>query len=168
MRTAETVRHADAARVDGQAAIGQPDEGHVGVAEHRGLFVSSGEYLGPPVERRVDEGDFLVVAGSGMAEQGGAETVDIEGDGQGQAGEVVAELGRELRRRPRHHRVRWVVRHRDQLAVAVASHPYRSVAEVEQTLQRRHRHRSGRDVTGQHDPVDRRAVDLGQDRLQRR
>jgi hypothetical protein len=96
VRAGAAVEHADAAGVDDEAAVGEPDEGHVGVAEHHGLLGTSGEHLIPPAEGGVDEGDFLVVAGSRVAEQGRPEAVDVERDRQGKAGEVGEKVGGEL------------------------------------------------------------------------
>ena len=93
MRAGAAVGHADAAGVDDQASVGEPDEGHVGVAEYHGLLGTPGEHLGPSAEVGVDEGDLLVVARGRVTEQGRPEAVDVERDGQGKAGEVGAEFG---------------------------------------------------------------------------
>ncbi len=82
------VRHADAAGVDDEAAVGEADVRHVGVAaDHRADCLGDlREDLRPAVGVGVDQDDLLVVAGCGVTEEDVAEATDGERAGRGQGG----------------------------------------------------------------------------------
>ena len=142
VRALAAVRHADAARVDDLAPVGQPGERHVGVpADHRHHLVGQfGEDLGPPLKPGVDDDHLLVVARGGVAEDDRAEIVDLERDRVGQAGQPVHVVGGKLARGPRRNGVANVVDHAagqvHEFPVRVAAHPGDAVAEAEQPVER--------------------------------
>ena len=174
MRALAAVRHADAPRVDDLAPVGQPGERHVGVpADHRHHVVGEfGEDLGPPLKPGVNDDHLLVVPRRGVAEDDRAETVHLERDRVGQAGQPVDVVGGQLPRGPRRNGVADVVDHAagqvHEFPVRVAAHPGDPVAEAEQPVERLRRLGSGGDVAGEDDEFGVADVRFGQHRVERR
>ncbi len=106
------VGHADAARVDDQAAVDQAGERHVGVAADHGLNVvgQARERLRPPLKPGVDEHHLVVVPRRAVAKGHRAEAPHVKDDRVRQASEQVDVLWPQLGGRPRVDGVRLFAR----------------------------------------------------------
>lgn len=93
-----SVGHANTAGVDYEAAVGEADERHVGVAADHGADVGSesAEDFFPAVEAGVDQDDFFIVTGGGMAEQDLPEAAHGQGERSRQRAEKVEVVLAEL------------------------------------------------------------------------
>src|SRR5258707_8372066 len=76
------VSHPDAASIENPVTACQPVEVHMRVAEHDGRLGNARPDRGPPLRRAVNQHHLVVAAWRSVTEQGGAESVDVNGHGQ--------------------------------------------------------------------------------------